>query len=835
MKKIRTSFTVIILVIFFDACKFLPSQPFSNGSLKINDSGYFEMPGLNVMVFSDYYPEGHQGGVTIIQNGTRLAANGDLRLEPTPGQWQPTAKLQKRTIDKENNTIAVNLSFPDSAKNRKGYNPINYPDLYLPYQVKVRTEGKVIIVEVNLKNPLPKEWVGKVGFNLELFPGNYFGKTFHMDSTWGIFPRQFNGPMVTDEKGETEAKPMAIGHLLEIAPENKALHLQIENKKGELQLFDGRAKYNNGWFIIRSPLQANTTEGAVVWRITPDVIKNWQYKPVIHVSQVGYQNNQKKVAVIETDLTDHSLFPVTLNRITAHGRTERVLQGKPEKWGKFLRYNYLKFDFSATKKDGIYYLTYGDSKSNVFRISRDIYKNDVWQPTLEYFLPVQMCHMRVDDRYRVWHGLCHMDDARMAPLDTNHFDGYFQGNSTLSPYKPLEHVPGLNSGGWHDAGDYDLRVESQSKTVYMLSLAYEEFHVKLDETLIDQKNHLTELHQPDGKPDVLQQIEHGVLTLVGSYNSLGRMYRGIICHDLKQYVLLGDASEMTDNRIYNPQKVKGGCSGIYSDIPDDRLVFTEDNPTRELQVITSLASAYRVLKGFNKPLAGECLRISKKIWEKDGSDRRVADSLKIAPLVELYLATDDNSYKEKLMDFRDAIIDHISYTGWSVSRCIDSLGDQGFKDEITASIIRAAQSISSSAENNPFGVPYKPRIWGAGWDIQSFAIKQYFLHKTWPSIIPDTYLLNALNFVLGCHPGENSTSFVSGVGAHSVTTAYGVNRADWSYIPGGVVSGTAIIRPDFPELKKWPYFWQQTEYVMGGGATNFMFMVLAADHILNGK
>ena len=62
------------------------------------------------------------------------------------------------------------------------------------------------------------------------------------------------------------------------------------------------------------------------------------------------------------------------------------------------------------------------------------------------------------------------------------------------------------------------------------------------------------------------------------------------------------------------------------------------------------------------------------------------------------------------------------------------------------------------------------------------------------------------------------------------TTAYGTNRADWSYIPGGVISGTALIRPDLPELKKWPYFWQQTEYVMGGGETNYMFLVLAAAH-----
>ena len=94
-------------------------------------------------------------------------------------------------------------------------------------------------------------------------------------------------------------------------------------------------------------------------------------------------------------------------------------------------------------------------------------------------------------------------------------------------------------------------------------------------------------------------------------------------------------------------------------------------------------------------------------------------------------------------------------------------------------------------------------------------------------------MLNAMNFILGCHPGSNTASFVSGVGAKSTTTAYGFNRADWSYIPGGSASGTALIRPDFPELLTWPFLWQQTEYVLGGGSSNMMFMVLAADKLLN--
>ena len=34
---------------------------------------------------------------------------------------------------------------------------------------------------------------------------------------------------------------------------------------------------------------------------------------------------------------------------------------------------------------------------------------------------------------------------------------------------------------------------------------------------------------------------------------------------------------------------------------------------------------------------------------------------------------------------------------------------------------------------------------------------------------------------------------VTGVGAETMKAAYGVNRADWSYIPGGVSPGTNLI------------------------------------------
>jgi endoglucanase len=132
----------------------------------------------------------------------------------------------------------------------------------------------------------------------------------------------------------------------------------------------------------------------------------------------------------------------------------------------------------------------------------------------------------------------------------------------------------------------------------------------------------------------------------------------------------------------------------------------------------------------------------------------------------------------------------------------------------------------------PYGVPFRPHVWGVTWDIQEYAVRQYYLHKTYPKEFDRENLLRVLNYVLGCHPASN-TSLVSAVGAKSMTVAYGINLSDWTHIPGGGVSGPSLIRPDFPELKEpFPFLWQQAEYVLTGAAT-YVFTVLAADSLLN--
>ena len=805
---------------------FIPAD--GQGSLTLNDKGYFSMDGLDVTFFSDFYPEGHQSGVTIIQHGNRVAANGDLRLEASPGQWSPVPAGADVQIDRAGNRLSKTLWYPDSSRNRTGFNPILYPDLHFTYHIHLTAlGGSSIKVTLDLDEPIPAAFIGKVGFNLELFPGDLFGKTYLMDGHPGIFPTQPTGPLSLHNE-EYLSDPLATGTTLVIVPEEDHQRITITSEGQQLELRDGRSNHNNGWFIVRTAVPANATKGAIEWVITPHAEPEWRYEPVIQVSQLGYHPEQTKLAVVELDARDMELKEFRLYRVKGTGKVP-VETGAAKVWGNFLRYRYATLDFSQVNTPGIYELRYGETRSHPFRISDDIYRHNTWQPTLEYYLPVQMCHMRVNEKYRVWHGVCHLDDARMAPVDHNHFDGYRQGSSTLSDFQPGDPVPGINAGGWHDAGDYDLRVESQAGTVYKLAMMVEEFGLDHDATSVDPENRVVEIHQPDGKSDVLQQIEHGLAAILGGYRSLGMHYRGIICPTLRQYVMLGDAASMTDNLQYDPRLQAGEAEARRSGVADDRWVFTQENPRRQLEVAAALANAARVLRNHNPALAEESLNTALALWES-ASGGRTGTSSRVQALSELILTTGDPEMLRDLVSMKNQIIEQIGRCGWSLGRVIHLVEDQAFREDIASAVSAYQEDLKKQqAADSPYGVPYTPRIWGAGWTIQRFGVEQYFFHKGWPEHTPADHFENALHFMLGVHPGINNSSFASGVGARSVTTAYGVNRADWSFIPGGVASGTALIRPDLPEMKIWPFFWQQTEYVMGGGATNFMFLLLAVD------
>jgi hypothetical protein len=824
-------------VLFSMGCILLCSPSLLEGQgFRLTPSGYFSYEGVSAMAFNDIYPEGRQGGLTLVMNGNRVAANGDVRLEVSQGQWQGLPHMRQRLADASANTITVTESYPDSAKHLTGFNPMIYPDFTFNYTIQVRGESDCIVLSVDLDRPVPEKYAGKVGFNLELFPGLLMGKPWILDDRTGICPPQANGPTTTQEtntkyigyftsNGRADvqqllgsggyspmiaddiiAKPYARGRQFVMNPGDPYSKVTFESVKGDLILCDRRMNHQNEWFILRTEISPGVSRGAVEWIIRPNVVSDRRYTPVVQTSQIGYHPNQPKVAVIETDSREANTQPVALFKITAGGEEEIPSAGKIMDWGKFLRYNYYHFDSSCVKSEDLYYVKYGRSQSNVFRIASDVYDRGVWQPTLEYFLPIQMCHMRVNEKYRVWYNYCHDDDARMAPVDLNHIDGYTQGPSTLTGYRPGEIVTGLNIGGWHDVGDHDLRIESQSGEAYIQAMAYENFPVirTYDETSIDQISRITELHHPDGKPDVLQQVENGALSIVAGYKALGQLYRGIICNSVRQYVHLGDAVAHTNNKHD----------------ADDRWVFTEDNPRRELTTAAQLAAMSRLLKHFNDTLSQQCLQIAQELYRITKTDDRTK-SAKIYAAAERFLTTGDDIYKDYVLSEQAYVIQTILQSGWYMCRFDKVANDKAFSEAFRAALVQVRDNYDQLASRSPYGLPPDRGNRSSGlWDVQTLGYYYCFYQAAYPEIFRPDYIFDAVNFILGCHPGSNTASFASGVGARSATAAYGTNRADWSYIQGGVTLGTVLIRPDLPEFYDFPFIWQEGE--LHGGRSFFL-------------
>ena len=586
----------------------LIGKPSFSQQLQINDSSYFEKQGVNVLVFSSEYNgmffDEKTSGIELIHHGVRTATGGAVRLQNTPEQWDLIPKMISRKVDKKNNSIEVELRYAEFDFNSR---------------LTVTGKGNGVEISVYLDKPVPEKLVGKAGFNLEFLPSAYFEKTFLADGKPGSFPLypssqtsiepiskkipQFAGHTTFDDRGRGEfivPSSIATGKTFVLAPEDPERRVKIVSETADenLMLFDGRNLAQNGWFVVRSLLPANKTGKVLTWYVEPNAIPNWKRKPVIEFSQVGYTPGQQKTAVIELDKNDTPLKTASLFQVTADGKYVEKLKGTVKVWGRYLRYNYAKFDFSSVKDPGLYFIQYGDQKTNTFSIASNVYDN-TWHPTLDVWFPVQMDHMEVNEAYRVWHGAPFLDDALQAPTNHQHFDGYSMGASTQTKYKPLERIPGLAVGGWFDAGDFDIQTGSHCDAVLSLVDTWEKFKPTRDETFVDYPTRYVDIHRPDGKPDILQQIEHGTLNMVAQVKNIGHPVRGIVVPNLHQYHHLGDAVDETDNLPYNPNLKPYETDGKSSGTMDDRWAFTERTTFLDYYTAAALAAASRALKGFD--------------------------------------------------------------------------------------------------------------------------------------------------------------------------------------------------------------------------------------------
>ena len=845
----------------------------SGQGLRLNEYEYYEETGVNVLVYSNQYNgmfcDEKTAGIELIQRGERIATGGGIRLMDTPEQWDIYPDLLRRDVDLYKQSIDLGFEYPDY-----GFRP----------RIVVAADGTGFTLSVYLDEPLPASLEGKAGLNFEFFPASYFGKTFLADGKPGILPHypagetqmrpvsekipQFFGLSTFDDRGYAEfidPEPFARGYQLVMAPEDDALRVAVSSDS-EILLFDGRNLAQNGTFVLRTLLPAGQTGKVVSWTVKPAYDPDWIRKPNVGFSQIGYAPGAKKVAVVELDRRDDVAGTARILRIAADGSRQVAREVIVQEWGVFNnRYNYATIDFSGIRAPGLYCIEYKDVCTNPFPISADVYAG-MWHPTMDVWLPVQMDHMEVNEGYRIWHGRSHMDDALQAPVNYEQQDGYRQGPVTNTKYASYEHIPGLAVGAWYDAGDFDIQSGTVIGLTTQLSTVWEEFRPERDQTFIDQKTQFVDIHRPDGIPDIIQQVEHGVLNVNAQVENIGFVAQGIVQGTMHQYHHLGDASTITDGLVYDPSLNAYEQVGLRSGTRDDRVAFTSNggNPAGQMSTIAALAAAARVLKPYNPELAERSLSNALKLWKENfaaaapsaqaggrGGFGGFGGDSRIAAAIQLWRTTGEKQYRDFFEPLVLAQLKPVEMPPQQrVTRSDGAIGRQGVARGVAAPVgpllsagggfgrgggslstalslypdmdadfqaaVRAAlpayvESLKAQAEGNPYGVPISGRGWGGNEQILSWAQNCYQVWKLFPDAIDPQLVLDAWNYIYGCHPYSN-VSFITAVGVEVKQVAYGNNRADYTVIPGGLVPGLLVMAPDYLECKDdYPFHWGENE------------------------
>ncbi|MBR5158501.1 MAG: glycoside hydrolase family 9 protein [Bacteroidaceae bacterium] len=848
-----------VLPIIAVLCALASCSKTDPGKLEINERGYFETQGVNVLVYSNRYQgvfcDEKTAGVEIVQRGVRIATGGGVRLMNTPEQWDIYSTLTERTIDTLGGVISCHFK---------------YQDYEFEYDLKVKEEGTGFRMWVELDNPVPQNLVGKAGLNMEFFPATYFGKTYLVDGQSEIFPRypssdtemrpndekipQFWGLSTFDDRGRNEfivPKPISKGHNLVLAPEDEALRVAFSSET-EINLFDGRDLSQNGTFVVRSYLPGGKTGKVLEWLVEPTPNAEWIREPNVGFSQIGYTPAQKKVAVIELDRNDKVASKAKIWRVNADGSHTLVLTPAVKEWGVFYdRYNYAQCDFSEVREPGTYFIEYKDVRTNPFPINVNVYDGK-WYNTMDVWLPVQMDHMMVNEAYRVWHGRSHMDDAVQAPTNYQQQDGYRMGNTTNTKYKPYEHIPGLAVGAWYDAGDFDIQSGTVVGLTNQLAELWDVLRPERDQTFIDQKTQFVDIHRPDGVPDMIQQVEHGALNLCAQIENIGFIAGGIVQGTMHQYHHLGDAVTITDGYIYDPSlkpyEVRGNRSGTL----DDRFAFTNNggNPMGNANVCAALAHAARVLAPYMPETAERCKKNALKLW-KDMDDFQARQANRpqqqtqfnqqrggrgmggdrSGAAIQLWLLTGDDKYKEIFLpgvmrqieaakNAPQGVEDNRTGGGSAmraprvnITTALSLLPymDEDFKAQLREVIPVFVEDAKRTAESTPYGVPVAGGTWGGSERVISWAQNNYMVWRYYPDLIDPELVLSGLNFIYGNHPYSN-VSFVTAVGVNTKKVAYGNNRADYTFIPGGIAPGLVLLQPDLLEHKDdYPFLWGENE------------------------
>jgi hypothetical protein len=661
----------------------------------------------------------------------------------------------------------------------------------IAFEQKAEIDGNRIKVTVRRTGKWPSGVWG--GIQIPILIEGRSGTVYKADGKEFVFPEQYD-PQYKFPTGFNR---------LELAPSDPGVNLVFECAEG--MGLDDHRRFQSPRFIISIPLPRDGQD-AVVWYLTfpasigPAVSS-------LRWSRIGYPLGAKKSVVME--------WPRNMERPEDAVRVEDS-GGKTVLTGRFghteavdwLQNNFASFDFSGLSEPGEYRIVWSGGRTGLFPVKASVFGDRLWQPTLDTFVPFLMCHASVDLGTNVTgHGLCHADDAERVKPHYTGPDGFVSYESEGTPWKAGEHIP-LGTGGWHDAGDFDLNVPAQSFVTWLLSLTWEEFKPERDVNTLDTSARTFRAGTPDGVPDLFQQVEWGALWLLSVQQKDGRVWNGVC--------------EKPAQRSGKPlETITDGIPGN----ADDRQVYVDYHADQQLDHVIAMAAASRALKAVRPALAKRCLESARKgfryfqthkeiyrpgsytaeSFQSEGRDASLA-----AAAVELFISTGHRDYLEVLRGLSDRLrkltfewpmpretgTGGFRYAPPFIARLIPLLKpeDEELRKIAMSVCIRAGRQQSTWMELRPWPLnEWHFGRWGNSTTGLARAFDTYWLNKVVPKALPAEAPLRNMLWLFGLHP-TCDTVLVSGLGYPETKFLYNIHLQALNgfapmNIPGAVIPG----------------------------------------------
>ncbi len=782
-------FKTLLTVYFLAAAMAFAGQ--AAAKVTLDSSGTFSEGGFKLEVW---------------QNGGFLARlNGEILLDESGiytgiNGWMPyySANITEYKVNAGAGTVVVKGKFPGTQ--------ITFSQTY-------SIEGSSVVIDTALNNA---DWSVIDWASLEVkFPtGKFTGKKYTTNSGGGYYPQTVN------------AYELAYGFKsIEISPEAAKLNVKIESSAANLYLADDRY-YDNETFQVGASFEKKSNPSFRIKITAPASSSGGGGDDgdgggdgggdqgvsakglIIHVNQLGFAPGDEKWTIVED--TNHTGIQAVarLQRKFKDGSWRTVRQydvdAEESRWGS----RFIRFDFSDYTQEGTYRISFDNSKSVSFRIGRNVYKN-LHGGTLGTYIPIQMSHISVSVG-SLGHGKCFMDDGiHIGP----NYQGpdFYQSLGTMEPdSEPGKHL-GLNLGGWHDAGDYDINVANNSYMVLLLSWSFERYGDTRDNYGIKWNRQELSTSKGNNVPDMVEQIAWGAEWLLSMQQENGRVYDAVVARSHEQWSAEKSPEKMTDNRVYAGSVAPGSVSNT-SQVQDDRHVYTNTTTPNLLKFIAATSAASRAVRNYDYQLSNRLVTAAERAWQYFRSHDQIwvgqhdqykygKEQMMLAGAAELYRTTGKGEYLNFIKNNR-SWIDGMSvqwpgyinsFGNWFALPFLARLdsADNDIRDRVRNATQRWVNYNSGVESGNIFGVNIEnlSKWWGSNGDFLGFASTYAILYEEFPSIVPAKRGKRYMHWVLGLHPGSDY-SFVTGVGANSPKYPHSQLLLDvLGSAPGGINGG----------------------------------------------